>query len=81
MSVSLLAEAPTPSPAPGTSEVFNKYLINKMFNKEINVTYPGQITRYPGLKDLQRSCLFFIHIWALTVSHLSFQRNKKAETK
>lgn len=77
MSVSLLAEAPTS----GTSEVFNKYLINKMFNKEINVTYPGQITCYPGLKDLQRSCLFFIHIWALMVSHLSFQRNKKAETK
>ena len=39
-----------PSPASGTSEVFNRYLIDKIFDKEMNVTYLGQITCHPGLK-------------------------------
>ena len=39
-----------PSPASGTSKAFNRYLIDKIFDKEMNVTYLGQITYHPGLK-------------------------------
>lgn len=48
-------------PASGTSEVFNRYLIDKIFDKEMNVTYLGQITCHPGLKRPKEVSILHSH--------------------